>query len=207
MSDKGKGKGYYKRNGAHRNILSRGVKAEHHKRMLKEDFDGMSPIKVKVSKDAPKNVPHKRKYKRVEYNFLKNIGIVNKYIKAKNPELKRGRLELILYLHSEGAFPFRVFNEYFRCIGIYQDLQMREMINQGWIVKYSNKMGAQPALYTITGKAKTLVRHFYEFLLGDKEIPEDPTINPLAKKSRSTNDRFYMELIKKMNQNTREEEE
>lgn len=199
------GKGYYKRNAAHKSIISHGVELEHRERMLEEDFNGMSPIKVKVSKDAPKGTPHKRKYKSVEYNFFKYIGVVTKYIRAKNPELKRGRLELLLYLYDEGAFPYKIYDEYFRCIGLNQNYVLLELIEQGWLVKYSKKMGNQPALYTLTGKSKTLVRNYYEFLLGDKQIPEGALKNPLAKKSGSINDRFYMDLIKRMNENTREE--
>ena len=54
-------------------------------------------------------------------------------------------------------------------------------------------------IYRLTQKAQTIVRHFYEYLSGEKKIPTNRQNNPLmAKKPKTQREKMIQEMIYKM---------
>lgn len=155
-------------------------------------------------KQKPKPNIHVRKtyYKRErKHNFLKNWRIVRYYIKRKY-DISSTELELLLYLYDSDLFTKKEFIKFSNTIN-WQRSKFKEMCDDGYIKTWREKQGKEAALYELTKKAKMICNQVYKKLTGEEVISEDPYQNCVFK-SDNFQDKIYRNLIKKMNEKTKE---
>jgi DNA-binding HxlR family transcriptional regulator len=160
--------------------------------------DGSHQVQVKVKYKPPKRV-----YSQVDYDFLKYIRIVFKWAKENYPDLKRPDLEMLLYLYPIGAFSRSQYVLYHKPMGLYAVSNLNKMIKGGWIKKFREGKGRQHVLYKLTEKANRLCGEMHKLTCGDKKMSEHPNNNAIAKLAKDPNkpkaNKYYMDIIKKMN--------
>lgn len=137
--------------------------------------------------------------KRESYSFLQYLRIVMHWAK-KSSGLSRPHIELLLYLQPLGIFQKGDFSFFAKVIQVYQHRLFQTFIDEGLIKKWrsakSNKR--QSALYCLTPKADTLCTRIHKMCIGEEQIPESAN-NPFNKSQRPI-DKYYMDIIKKMNE-------
>jgi hypothetical protein len=132
-----------------------------------------------------------------EYDFLQYIRVVFKWATA-NTNLTRQNIEMLLYLYPRGAFTNYKFNKYHKIMAIYQTKTFDILMKGGWIYLWRAKNGREPALYTLSDKAKVLCDNMHKFSTGDKQIPTDNK-NVLVKDKAVRINKYYLDIIKGMN--------
>jgi DNA-binding MarR family transcriptional regulator len=177
------------------------IRATHSKRAKKVHKSKQDDVKegygntLKITTEKP--TPRYRS--RVEYDFLKYIRIVFKWAVDNNPELSRPQIELLLYLYGTGAFSRKQFNDYHKLVGMYSIKTLKKFEEEGWIRLWRKKKGREYALYTLTQKAKILCNKMHKYSCGEEEMPDDVNINKMARKDAPRINKYYLEMIKRMN--------
>lgn len=131
------------------------------------------------------------------YNFLEYYLIVRMYMQQKH-DIDNRLLELLFFLYPKKLFTWNDFKEYpltfsYRRINKLIDLEMVEV--------FRPDTSKSRQIYRLTQKAQAIVRHFYQYLSGEKKLPTNRQNNPLmAKKPKTNRDRMIQEMILKMSQ-------
>lgn len=166
------------------------------KRVLKSYKNGK--LRETLSK-RPAKIPKTKFVSYVEYDFLKYIRLVNRWVLEQNPNLTRTDLELLLYLYGVGAFTKSLFYSYHKTMGIYSVKTFKTMLEDNIITMYRPKMGESPALYVLSNKTKKICKDMHLYCIGQKELPtsKDKALISRDKAPRINN--YYLDLIKRMN--------
>lgn len=131
------------------------------------------------------------------YDFLENIFVVRTYIQ-KHYKIEWSKLELLIKLMGMRVFTRREFSAVPRELGFNR---FKTFLNEGNIVLLSDHYDVEKRLYTLSARSKNIVTNFYQYLSGEKKIPEDSRNNPMFNsKKQVAFDKKKAALIKKMNQ-------
>lgn len=151
--------------------------------------------------------PKTRKTSRVDYDFLKYIRLVFRWALENNPELKRNDIEMLLYLYPLGAFSMSQFQAFHRTMGLYAIKTLSKFMEAGYIEVWRERRGKEKKLYHLTQKAKVMCAKMHKFSCGDAEIPMNPVNNEMLKKDKPRINKYYIEMIKKMNKESHKRDE
>ena len=132
--------------------------------------------------------------------FLKYIGLVRKNALNNNPTLRTSDLDYLCYLDSFEWFTTKQVRE--GNLAVRWDIKRWQRLQKDeWIKKTNYKPNTRLGehnKYTLTTKAKLLVRRMEKQLLGLEKIPESPYTNQTFKQKTKANQR-YAEAIKLFN--------
>lgn len=121
------------------------------------------------------------------YGIFKYYRLVNRYMSARH-DLTTPEVELLLFLDAEGKF---IREDYVtgNFIQTWNPKRWSKLINDGWIVIWresdytSRGRGLNKNIYELSRKGKLMVRDFYKFVLGEKDLPVGQT-SPYYKNKR-----------------------
>jgi hypothetical protein len=130
-------------------------------------------------------------------DYLKFWRVIRYYIKAKH-KLSQADLDIILFLYSEGYFGKEKF-DYFVQLVSWNRNRFTFLLRDGWLERFRRRGPDGRALYSLSDKAKYLVRDIYRKLEGE-EIPTSLSYNPMFLKNVSYNDKVYRNMILQMNE-------
>lgn len=173
--------------------------------MKEKPEDYLSETAVESAKDLriqfyeDKEKYSKRQYAYIYkgYDFLENLLSVRTYIQ-KRYEIDFPTLELLLKLMGMKIFTRKDFAATPR---EFSHQRFRTVLDSGLIVVLADHDDVERRLFTLSVKSKNIVVKFYQYLSGEKKIPEDYANNPLNNKNRRvTFDKKKMDVIKLMNQ-------
>lgn len=172
---------------------SKKAQAQHAKKRaeIKEGYGNTLKINTKT--------PLPRYRSRIEYDFLKYIRVVFKWVADNYPELNRPEVELLLYLYGIGAFSKKQFNDYHKLLGLYSIKTLKKFEKDGWIRVWRVRKGREHALYTLTQKAKIMCNKMHRYAAGVEEIPLNPVSNKMDRVDAPRINNYYLDMIKKMN--------
>lgn len=139
-----------------------------------------------------------------DYDFLQYVRPVFRWA-TENSGLTRAQIELLLYLYPKGVFTKKEFYDFHRLIGMYQIKTFKMFTDKGFMTVWRQKKRNQKALYCLTNKSKQICDKMHKFLTGEKEMTIDPNYNVLAKEGGLRINTYYMDTIKKMNKDRRDE--
>lgn len=143
--------------------------------------------------------PYPRYRSRIEYDFLKYIRVVFKWVADNHPDLNKPEVEFLLYLYGIGAFSRKQFDDYHKLLGLYSIKTLTKFEEEGWVRIWRAKNGKTHALYTLTQKAKIMCNKMHRYACGVEEIPLNPVSNEMARKDAPRINTYYLDMIKKMN--------
>lgn len=132
----------------------------------------------------------------IEYNFLQYIRLVMRW-GVQSSGLRKGLVELLLYLYPIGLFKKSDFHFFYHLVGLYGTKALDKLVEEGWIIVWRPAKTNQSALYVLSDKSKKLCSQMHKMCTGEEKIPES-----FAGKVPSKElviDRYYTEVIKRMN--------
>ena len=133
-----------------------------------------------------------------DLGLLKHYRIIRKWA-CKTCNLKDADLELIMYLEAIDHFNKQDFKD-----GSYSfswdNRRWNRLLKEGWIIVWRkrNRTTQKYNLYKISTKAKHLISRIYRIMLGEEEIPENPTSNKIMHRL-TYSDKVLATSITKMN--------
>jgi len=133
-----------------------------------------------------------------EYDFLQYLRPVMRW-GVYQSGLTRSLLEMILYLYPMGLFTKNDYFKFHRTISMYGNYDFKELMEKNFIVLWRPRKGNKKALYTLSNKAKQICARMHKFLTGEEKMPETAVSNPIAKDKGIKTNKYYMDIIKKMN--------
>lgn len=148
----------------------------------------------------------KKNYERTEpkYDYFKYLRVVRHWAKRTHG-VGLGDLEMLLFLYSERLFKRTDFNEY-QQIFSWDVKRFQRLLKEGWVSKWRDSKGSEPALYEISYKGRRLITSFYKKLAGEEPVSEDATNNPMFKKNSLYTDKVYRRAIKDMNKSIKQQQ-
>jgi hypothetical protein len=130
------------------------------------------------------------------YDFLGDINTVRVYVQKKN-KIDWFTLELMLKLMALKVFSFESFKEIPK--NFYLN-KWNNFLKLGYVNLVMDHNSYQKKIYSLNTIGRNIVISFYEYLSGEKKIPEESRYNPLANKATQVKyDKKKMEMIKKLN--------
>ena len=130
------------------------------------------------------------------YDFLENFFVVRHYVCEKN-KISLRVLEILLKLYPMNYFTYK---DYYELPKNFQLVRADYLIKRGLMTEIKEKhKDRTESVFKLTTIAGNIVKDFYKFLSGEKQIPENKYINPMASKKASEIDKLRYEFIKKMN--------
>ena len=135
-------------------------------------------------------------------DYLKYYRVIRHYFCAKY-KITYPDLELLFFLYSEQYFSGADFDEYNELFS-WQKGKLYRLIDDGWISVFRKKDGFKKTVYCVSHKGKVMMSSFYKKLSGE-EISEEERNNPLFKRNVKYTDKVYRNMIKKMNQFTKQQ--
>lgn len=143
-------------------------------------------------------MPQKIYDSQAPYIFLQYIRLVTRWGHKKLGISKR-RLELLLYLYPIGVFNKYQFNVMCRTVELNQNGVFKSLYNQGLLSLWRRGDAKKKTshLYCLSAKAKNVISRMHRMCLGEEKIPMNYN-NPL-KGSELAIDKYYLEMMKKMN--------
>jgi len=165
------------------------------KKNVKEGLKGKTISVIYVNKDDK----YSRKrfvYVSKGYDFLENISTIRTFVQKKN-NIDWVTLEVLFKLMGYKVFSRLMFSDTPKS---FTHTRWRRFKNKGYINLVMDHHDAEQRLYSLNTKGRNIVISFYEYLSGEKKIPEDGSRNPMENTNkRVAYDRKKMELIKKLN--------
>tara|TARA_B100000809_G_scaffold209592_1_gene212628 strand:+ start:2238 stop:2795 length:558 start_codon:yes stop_codon:yes gene_type:complete len=130
------------------------------------------------------------------YDFLGDISTVRAFIQKKH-DIDWNTLELLLKLMALKVFSFDSFKDVPKRFHLNR---WSEFLTWGYVNLIMDHEAYDKRIYCLNTIGRNIVVTFYEYLSGEKKIPEDSKFNPLASKSNLVKfDKKRMEMIKKLN--------
>jgi hypothetical protein len=130
------------------------------------------------------------------YDFLENISVVRAYIQKKH-DISWFTLEILIKLMGMKIFSRIMFSEIPKNFSASRWNSFKE---KGYVNTIMDHELTEKRLYSLNTKGRNIVIEFYEYLSGEKKIPEDKHKNPMAHPDKQIPfDRKKMDLIKKLN--------
>lgn len=126
------------------------------------------------------------KRRAVKYDFLKNITVIKRWVKAKHG-LTDLEFELILFLYSEKLFTRKQIEGYSTLIPWDKD-RFYKMIKNGWIHEYRERTYSRLPVYELTRKAKLVVAYVYKMMT--EEVPLPVNVRPGISQKRNAGEKI-----------------
>ena len=169
----------------------------------KNELDKTIQESLKGSKISINYLHKEDKYSKVRYHqvykgydFLGDINTVRVYIQKKN-KIDWFTLELMLKLMALKVFSFDSFKEIPK--NFYLN-RWNNFLKLGYVNLVMDHNSYQKKIYCLNTIGRNIVISFYEYLSGEKKIPEESRLNPMANKATQLKyDKKKMEMIKKLN--------
>ena len=130
-------------------------------------------------------------------DYLKYWRIVRFYYKSKYG-IKQDELEMILFLYSEQYFNEKTFF-HFNTVLQWNRHRLKNMIRDGWVEVFREKVRGRKAMYQLTYKAKRLVNDIYRKLQGESFVTHAHLV-PMFGKSPNYVEKRYKRIILELNQ-------
>jgi hypothetical protein len=132
-------------------------------------------------------------------NYLKYWRVIRQWVKIKY-SLTQADLDMMFFLNSEDYFDRDKFMEFDSLLG-WDKNRFNRLINSGWIQVFRNSMspGGRRAIYTLSPKAKIMIKSVYNKLNGE-EIPVSQSQNKMFARNVSYTDKRYRAMITEMNE-------
>lgn len=131
------------------------------------------------------------------YDLLGDLYTVRTYIQ-KRYNIDLGTLEVLLKLMKMKVFSREMFSEIPRNFSLSKWNAFKDL---GYFNTVMDDQSIDKRLFCLNTKGRNIVISFYEYLSGEKKIPENSRYNPMANKNTQLPfDKRKMEVIKKLNQ-------
>jgi len=169
------------------------------KDLPKELQDAMKGNSIHVNYLQEEDKYSKAKFSQVYrgYDFLENLFVVRIYIQKKY-EINQYTLELLLALMGLKVFSRPMFAKIPKSFSVHQ---WKSFYKKGYINLVMDHESSEQRLYCLNTKGRNIVIALYEYLSGEKKIPESSKYNPMANKATQVPyDVKKLELIKRLNQ-------
>lgn len=127
------------------------------------------------------------------YDILENLLVVRKYV-SKKYGIDWKLLEILLFLYPKNYF---TWDDYYEMPKDFRYMRLSKLEQLGVARILSRERTLKGSLYTLTTKSRNIVTVFYEYLSGEKKIPE--MNNPLNLAEGTAIDKIRFNLIKKIN--------
>lgn len=137
----------------------------------------------------------------LDYDTLQYLGIVRSYVQKKH-NITVSVLELMLFLYPLGVWSKGDYNKFPHR---YNTRNIEVLINKGYIEPMFAEHSIKSRLQTfrLSRVAKRAVRDFYEYVHGEKTLPEEARSNPLLHKNASVRDLIKANAIMEINRQIR----
>ena len=130
------------------------------------------------------------------YDFLENFFVVRHYVCTKN-KISLRVLESLLKLYPMSYFTYQ---DYYELPKNFQLVRADYLIKKGLMQEIKEKHKDRPeSIFKLTTIAGNIVKDFYKYLSGEKQIPEARRHNYMANPKATEIDKLRYEFIKKMN--------
>jgi hypothetical protein len=133
-------------------------------------------------------------------DYLKYWRVIRQYVKIRY-EISQADLDMLLFLYSEGYFGKDKFKEFSELVS-WDVKRFDRMLKDGWIENFRPRRRGVKGLYSLSFKAKRMIKSIYKKLSGE-EIPMTAENNPMFKKNVSYSDKVYRNMIRTMNAHTK----
>jgi hypothetical protein len=139
---------------------------------------------------------------KIPRDYLKYWKVVRQFYKAKHG-LSQAELDVLLFLYTEGYFDRERFAE-FNNILVWDKDRFNKMLRDGWIEMFRGRTKNKRAIYQLSDRGNNIVKDIYRKLNGE-EIPTSLSQNPMFLKNVKYTDKVYRNMIKEMNDFTRQQ--
>ena len=130
------------------------------------------------------------------YDFLENFFVVRHYVCKKN-KISLRVLEILLKLYPMSYFTYQ---DYYELPKNFQLVRADFLIKKGLMQEIKEKhKDRSESIFKLTTIAGNIVKDFYKYLSGEKQIPEERRHNYMASPKATEIDKLRYEFIKKMN--------
>ena len=130
------------------------------------------------------------------YDFLGNISVVRSYVQKKN-DITWGTLEILLKLMEYKFFSLSMFLHIPRN---FSNARWETFLKKGFVNLVMNHNESKEKIYCLNTRGRNIVISFYEYLSGEKKIPEDSVHNPMANEETQVPfDKKKLDMIKRLN--------
>lgn len=160
---------------------------------------GMSQV---VFLKRENNTPTKYYDSQAPYIFLQYLNPVLRW-GSKKLDITERDLKFILYLYPLGVFTTYQFNVACMTVSMLQNLKLRAFRKKNIIVTWRERDGKNPKLYCLSGRARNIIGRMHKMLVGETEMPEGWN-NPMNHSGKRI-DTYFMNMVKKMNKDIREQ--
>ncbi|WP_395073913.1 hypothetical protein [Flavobacterium sp.] len=130
------------------------------------------------------------------YDILENLLVVRQYYR-KHLKVDLQLLELLLALYPKTYF---TQDDYFYIPKQLMYSRLKKLMDLKYVVLFSKAETQKTSVFTLSLKGRQLIENFYKLLSGEKKIPTDEKLNPMAnKKDASAMDIKRLNFIKSVN--------
>ncbi len=135
-------------------------------------------------------------------DYLKYWRVIRYFIKAKY-NITQAELDMLLFLRTERFFSKDRFKEFDELLS-WNVNRFDKLKRDGWIEVFRKRAGKKKAIYQLSFKSQRMLTSLYEKLQGES-MPTSPSKNPMFKKNVSYSDKVYRNMIKEMNEFTKQQ--
>ncbi len=135
-------------------------------------------------------------------DYLKYWRVIRYFIKAKY-NITQAELDMLLFLRTERFFSKDRFKEFDELLS-WNVNRFDKLKRDGWIEVFRKRAGKKKAIYQLSYKSQRMLNSLYEKLQGE-EMPTHPSSNPMFKSNVSYSDKVYRNMIKEMNEFTKQQ--
>lgn len=130
---------------------------------------------------------------------LKYYRIVRYWVKAKYG-VSQDDFEMLLFLYSEPLFDITLFRDY-EIIFRWDKKRLKRLMDNGWVIEQDQfSRTRSKKLYSLSTKAKNMIKKVYNVLDGTEKISTDPRKNPLFRPKANYVKRQIGKGIRDLNQ-------
>jgi len=130
------------------------------------------------------------------FDFLGNIYVVRSYVQKKN-NITWATLEILLKLMEYKFFSVRMFLDVPRN---FSNLKWTTFLEKDFVNLVMDHNEYKEKVYCLNTRGRMIVTSFYEYLSGEKKIPEDSVHNPMAnEETKVPFDKKKLDMIKRLN--------
>lgn len=131
------------------------------------------------------------------YDMLENLYVVRSFV-LKKYNISNQMLEMLLRLMGLKLFTWADFAETPRRFTLNR---WSSVMDSGYVNLVMDHKKMEQRIYSLNTKGRNIVVNFYEYLVGEKKIPIEPSKNPMAhKKKQVAFDKKKLAFIKKLNE-------
>ena len=131
------------------------------------------------------------------YDILENVFIVRHYV-CQTEKMSFRVLEMLLKMYPMNYFNYQ---DFYTLPKNFQLVKADFFIKKGLLVEHKIKnKNRTESVFCLSAKARHIVENFYQYLSGEKKIPEQRRYNAMASPKATEIDKLRYSFIKKMNE-------